>query len=682
MKIYSTVLFLLSFNYFTVAQKFLINKEPDWIIKKNYSDIKINTRQISDGYYLSLYEYQINVEKKQNFTKEIRKIVTSEGVQNGSEITINFDPAYQRLILHTLKITRKGQFINKLFDNTFKVEKNETSESSFIYNGNLKAKAILTDVRIGDEIEYSYSIIGFNPIYGNKYFTDIYLSTESVIGEYYVRLIYNRNRKINYKTYNNAQEPIKTVSDNNLVFVWDIKNLLPSKSFENLPRWSDILPHVQFTEFQGWEEVSKWTSEIENYKQPISKALQNEIEKIKKNAKNNQSLLIQFATRFVQDEIRYTGIESGVYSQKPHDPSSVFIKKYGDCKDKSLLLVTILRKCGLEAYTASIDTYWGKNLKKYLPSPGLFNHMIVYVKMLNKPFFIDPTYSNQGGKIENNFCPNYGFALISKLNMVDLVPFNQQYLRSIDIAENYIIGKIGKTSSLQVKTIYTDNEADDIRSEIASKSHVEIEDSYLEYYQKKYASAGVTLSDSLKIIDDREKNIITVLENYIINDIWEKPDSSNSNFTAFISKSYISEMIPKESDKSRFQPIGLANPKKVTYIVNVQMPEDWNLNEENHLITRKSYVFDFSTWYTVVNKTVHFKLVYQNILDNIENKAISDYITDYNYVNDSSGYEFYWNGNSNTSDNKSGKYNYIFIIFFLISIGVHLFFKSRRQKNT
>ncbi|XHR98086.1 hypothetical protein ACFJIV_16335 [Mucilaginibacter sp. UC70_90] len=41
------------------------------------------------------------------------------------------------------------------------------------------------------------------------------------------------------------------------------------------------------------------------------------------------------------------GIEIGEYSHRANNPEKVFRQRYGDCKDKSLLLVSMLKAGGL-----------------------------------------------------------------------------------------------------------------------------------------------------------------------------------------------------------------------------------------------------------------------------------------------------------------------------------------------
>ena len=48
------------------------------------------------------------------------------------------------------------------------------------------------------------------------------------------------------------------------------------------------------------------------------------------------------ALEFVQSEIRYFSVSLGENSHRPASPDIVLKRRYGDCKDKSLLLMTLL----------------------------------------------------------------------------------------------------------------------------------------------------------------------------------------------------------------------------------------------------------------------------------------------------------------------------------------------------
>ena len=60
-------------------------------------------------------------------------------------------------------------------------------------------------------------------------------------------------------------------------------------------------------------------------------------------------------------------------------PRRRWAKKYGDCKDKATLLVTMLRAAGIPAYVALLNAGARMDVPAELPGMGLFDHAIVYV---------------------------------------------------------------------------------------------------------------------------------------------------------------------------------------------------------------------------------------------------------------------------------------------------------------
>ncbi|MCC6262324.1 MAG: DUF3857 domain-containing protein [Bryobacterales bacterium] len=92
-------------------------------------------------------------------------------------------------------------------------------------------------------------------------------------------------------------------------------------------------------------------------------------------------------------DIRYTGVEFGDAAIVPRTPAEVLERKYGDCKDKSTLLVSALRTAGLKASVALLSAGFQQDVPQELPGLGLFNHAIVYVEA-DPPIWIDATASS------------------------------------------------------------------------------------------------------------------------------------------------------------------------------------------------------------------------------------------------------------------------------------------------
>ena len=57
-----------------------------------------------------------------------------------------------------------------------------------VYNGSLTALFLLDDVRKGDIIEYSYSVISFNPVFNNRYSTTLETQYEVPVAHLYYKI--------------------------------------------------------------------------------------------------------------------------------------------------------------------------------------------------------------------------------------------------------------------------------------------------------------------------------------------------------------------------------------------------------------------------------------------------------------------------------------------------------------
>ena len=95
----------------------------------------------------------------------------------------------------------------------------------------------------------------------------------------------------------------------------------------------------------------------------------------------------------VNGEIRYTGVEFGEASIVPRSPVQVLERKYGDCKDKSALVVALLRAAKIDAHVALLLSSTGSDIEPDMPALNVFNHAIVYVPG-TPDLWLDPTDSD------------------------------------------------------------------------------------------------------------------------------------------------------------------------------------------------------------------------------------------------------------------------------------------------
>lgn len=166
-----------------------------------------------------------------------------------------------------------------------------------------------------------------------------------------------------------------------------------SRNLDYLP--SDVVSgaQVEYSWGRSWQQVSQEYARLSSDKLRISdvQPLVAGLNPAQHGRTRNE--VISRLVSALHANVRYTGIEFGEASIVPQFPAEVLKRKYGDCKDKAALLVTMLHAAGIPASLALLDTGPGQDVNPDLPGMGLFDHAIVYVPPRGKEpeMWIDAT---------------------------------------------------------------------------------------------------------------------------------------------------------------------------------------------------------------------------------------------------------------------------------------------------
>jgi len=586
------------------------------------NDQQPDLRDINDGYYTKLYEEEINVEKGEEYKHIITDIVSDAGLQNASSISIDFDPSFELLTIHHITVWRNGKPIDRLKKDAFKVIANEQDLSRHIYNGTYSAYLILEDIRVGDKIEYSYTIKGTNPIFEGKFFTNFSFQGSDPISQVHYFITVSDSRTLNFKYFNNADKPTITKNNASVQYEWNLLNVKGHESDSKSPGWFNPIPHVQISEYKSWREVTDWAYQINTPNNKLSGAIAKLIGDLKNKNKEDIPGLIRELTNIVQNEIRYMGVEMGINSHKANNPEKVFSQRYGDCKDKSLLLVSMLRSAGLQADMALVNSVLKEKVTEHIPAPSAFNHAIVVVHLSNKDVWIDPTIAGQGGSGVDFYCPEYGKALVLRPGADSLATIPETQIGQIKYDEYYNIVDIHSPISLTVETTYSLSAADNFRNSISDQSRHDLEKNYLNYYTKIYPH--IKSVDSVIIIDNKNNNIVKTLEKYEIDDFLEY-DSVNQYYSRSLYCEAIRSILPNVENKYKY-PVSVEYPYDINCSVRVNAPFIWQIADKKDTLHRNAYYFSKQVFADSNQLSINYKLAY--LKDNINIDEIAQYEKD------------------------------------------------------
>ncbi|QMW05172.1 DUF3857 domain-containing protein [Spirosoma foliorum] len=623
-------------------------------------------KEFTEGYYVALVDLQTHVELQAHYSHLIREIKTTEGVQNGSQISVYFNPAFERLAFHNVTLYRGGKPISKLKAGAFKIAPIEAERDRFIYNDSYIATLLLDDVRPGDRIDYDYTITGTNPVFGGRFANDFYFSSADLLPHRHQVLLVSPGRKLTLRSLNNPPKPQISSQNGLKLYEWDAYNLKSPLKEPYEPEWNDREAHVQVSEYGSWQDVVNWALPMYTV-QPASAPLLTLISEWKKQAKGNALAYAQLATAFVQNDVRYMGIEIGEYSHRPHNPAQVINQRYGDCKDKSLLLCTLLQANQTDAYPALTSTYAGPQMNQSLPGPTVFNHAIVWMQVSGITYWIDPTISHQGNADGMFRVPSYGAALVLKPGETALRPVISSKRGTIDVTETFIIPPPRTPealSKLRVVSIYSANHADNMRAQLAAASLSTLEKSYLDFYQGNYKRHQVELLDSLRIEDDLRSNTLMSYEGYSLANTWEMDSTSGVATFGVFGRTFYNNLHQLTAEK-RHQPLALPFPFEMDYTIQLELPEAWSAVDDQWAIKRDGYELSFDRFYDPADSTLRLHYHYKTLAEHLPAETVDTYRADVKKITDELEYQLSYNGKL---DGQGGHIHPGSVIFFLLAL--------------
>ena len=616
------LLFIFSFS-FSYAQIKIINT-PQWVVNQSYEEKPdIDLDEISYGLLTLLSDEQIHISKKERYIRFVRKITDNVGVQDGSTISINYDPTYQQLLLHNITVIRQGKTINKLNLNDFQTIRQESNAESYIYDGSLNAVANLSDIRDGDILDVSYTVKGFNPIHGNKFSHGTTLDDYQPVGKINFYLI--SKNKLQYKMLNTDLEPEIANTNGYTTYNWQT-TLTKTPTFEdNMPNWYLPYQNVFVTDYENWDAVVDWALSIYEDNVEPSKALKTKIEQIK-NSSEYEGERITATLKFVQDEIRYLGLESGIGAYQPFSPNKVLKQRFGDCKDKSWLMVTMLRNMGIKAYPVLINSSYGESLHQFLPSPKVFDHVVVkVVDSTSTDLFYDPTISNQFGSYKSVSFPNYGKALVIKDGVTALENITSKSKNLVEVYDTFDLATVGGPGTLNIMTVYRGGEADAMRASYKLNSLSSISKDFKNYYESLYDGVEV-LKDPI-FEDDSIANKILVEESYRINNIWQPMVANDKNIAVEFSPYSIFDIFISPDDKERETPFALYYPTHKKHSITIKLPQRWGIEKDNISVNSKSFDFSMQTKMNPSKDILYLNYEYENKSGFVTSEDFKEYYT-------------------------------------------------------
>jgi transglutaminase-like putative cysteine protease len=611
---------------------FAVKPPQSWIRTVDFrSEAQDKPTSASSSSTFLLDDHQTRVSEKsvERYYHHAQRIDTAAGLGDVSQLKFYFEPSYQQLTIHFIRIQRGNAFIDALRPSEIKVIQQEESLSQQLYNGTLAALVFLNDIRVGDIVDYSYTVSGENPVLNGRFADTFYLADQQPIQHLSYRLIWPSQRTLAVKNENTEIAPAVHEVANESEYVWERRNVIAISVDDATPDWYDPYPTVSLSEFQTWQDVTQWALPLYGATTLDAPELNLKIRKWEADFGSPEQRTVA-ALRFVQDEIRYLGIELGRYSHQPTLPAKVFARRFGDCKDKSMLLAILLKSMGIDAAPALVNSSAGRSLDNRQPSPFAFDHVIVQAKIGGKTYWLDPTISYQRGGLDKYYDPPYERALVLRPDTTALekIPLPALSSGSIIVSENYDGPSGPGPISLLVRTTYLGAEADSMRYLVSGSSLAELSKSYLNFYAS--ANPSIRAAGLPQVEDDQASNTIVMTEKYLIDEFWK--DTKHY----FVADKIYSE-IGKPDVSQRSMPLRMRYPLSISQTIEINLAESYRVPLDRGKFSDDALRFEYA--YSVDGNLIKLEYSLKTFADSIPTEKVPQHLLVLDRIRDFVGFE-------------------------------------------
>jgi len=127
-----------------------------------------------------------------------------------------------------------------------------------------------------------------------------------------------------------------------------------------------------------WRAIGQWVTKLEANRPDPSPEINAKVNELVAGAPDFYTKLSRI-TGFLQRDIRYFIVMRGIGGLQANHAADIFRNRYGDCKDKTTLLISMLQVAGIHAYYVPVDDRRGVVTPE---SPSLAgNHMITAIEI-------------------------------------------------------------------------------------------------------------------------------------------------------------------------------------------------------------------------------------------------------------------------------------------------------------
>jgi transglutaminase-like putative cysteine protease len=317
------------------------------------------------------------------------RILHPNALQLGN-LSIAWNPAAGAPTVHTIQVHRGNEVVDVLKDASFEILRREDQLEAAALDGILTAVLRIPDLRVGDEVEVSLTIPSSDPTLGPNDTGLLLLGPDPSPGRYRLALSWDEGFKPNVKLTPDMAAIARQGPRGVTIDFSDPAVATPPQSAPARFAWQRV---VEYSDFADWKAISRHFAPLYARAAMIAPGspLKEEARRIAA-AHANPLDRARAALKLVQQEVRYVYVGLNGGNLTPATAEETWQRRYGDCKGKTVLLLALLAELGIEAHPVLVNNSGTDDgMEERLPSPRLFDHVLVRAQIAGADHWLDGT---------------------------------------------------------------------------------------------------------------------------------------------------------------------------------------------------------------------------------------------------------------------------------------------------
>ena len=324
------------------------------------------------------------------------RIVSPEMLAQATTIALPWLPDKGDLIIHELTIMRGTERIDLLAKGQkFTILRREQTLEQRELTGILTATMAVEGLQVGDVLRLRMSTTTSDTALGGRVQTVMPIIAAPLrLGVARMKFSWPTATPPHWKI---LAEGVKPAPVRNGAYS-ELTLALPAPKQPEMPDDAPIRfrhpPMIEMTTFTDWADVSKVMAPL--YDTSLSSDPADPVAAEAAAIMKADATPIGRAERaleMVQQKIRYLAVGMNGGNYVPQKPERTWAVRYGDCKAKTLLLLSLLRAMKIDAEPVLANIGLGDLLPDRLPSAAAFNHVLVRATIDGQSLWLDGTGS-------------------------------------------------------------------------------------------------------------------------------------------------------------------------------------------------------------------------------------------------------------------------------------------------